>query len=835
MARKKAKALVEGGKENFQTPRNAGANGAQYPKGFGDGNIAGAVDIHRTPAVRSDKSVDAIDMDKMLAAENDENDGSGLSDAEIGAMIQQELSDARVYIDLEVGPMRAAATMAYRGILDTADPNEDVLTVTSQSYLDESISPATRSEIASRDVRDSILGLMPDLLRIFTSTESVCEYKPEVVTDVDMAEQATDYANFVFMRDNPGFMVLHDAFKDAMKFKTSVVKVYWDDAERVRTEHYRNLDPTAVFVLENDTEVEQIDVLRKIVVNSATGEVSQKKSENDLPLVDVRLKRRIKNGRIRVETLPPEEFIIDRRARSLWCEGPGMRGFTVCGHRSMKTVGEMVALGFDENVIREHVTSPELDTNVEYIARQPWARVVGSFDGMNPSTQRVLVVEAYAWIDSDGDGIAELWQIWTAGPSYKIIHREPVNCLPFADFQCDPEPHTFFGESIADVTMDIQRIKTQIWRDSLDSLAQSVRPRMAIVEGQVNYDDVLNNEVGSIIRMRAPGMVQPMETPFVGQAAFPMIEYVDSVLEKRTGVSLQSMGLDADSLQSTTRLAVQQQVSSSQGRVELLARLFAEGMRKVFKLILDLSVANQDRPRVVQLRGKWTPVDPRYWNADMGVEIAVGLGNGTAEQKIQVLMGIKQAQEQILQTLGPNNPICSMAQYSNTLRKLAELSGFRNASMFFNAVDPNWQPPAGTGQPPPNPQMITAQAQAQKVQNDIQLDNQRFQLDQQKAAAENARLTAKDQFEQQIRIRQLEIDSGMRARTDYANATQNALDSDREHEHATAKLAFEQQQAAQQPQHDRMQNADNNASKERIAGMMAKAQQNKPKAEGARK
>jgi hypothetical protein len=804
MARRKAKAPVEGGTENFQTPKNAGRNGAQWPKGFGGDYWSGSEDINRTGAVRSDKQVE----------------GRPLSDEEVGALIQQELTDARTYIDLEVGPLRAAATMAYRGIIDYAAPEGDS-SITGQSYLDESLSPATQSEIASRDVRDTILGLLPDLMRIFTSTESVCEYKPETQLDVDMAEQATDYANYVFMRDNPGFMNLHSAFKDAMKFKTAIMKVWWDDSERVRTEHYRNIDPNGLFMLDNDSEVEGIEVLKTIHVNADTGEVTTNKDQDGIPLVDVRVTRRITQGRIRVEALPSEEFLIDRRARSLYCEGPSMRGFTVCAHRSMRTVGEMVALGFDEDVVRQHVTSPELDTNIEYIARQPWARVVGSFDGMNPSTQRLLVAEAYAWIDGDGDGIPELWQIWCAGPSYKIIHREPVECLPFVDFQCDPEPHTFFGESIADVTMDIQRIKTQIWRDSLDSLSQSVRPRMAIVEGQVNYDDVLNNEIGAVIRMRAPGMVTPLETPFVGQSAFPMIEYVDEVLQKRTGVSLQSMGLDPDALQSTTRSAVMQQISNSQGRVELLARILAEGMRKVFKLILNLSVTHQDRPRVVQLRGKWVPIDPRYWNADMGVEIAVGLGNGTAEQKIMVLMQIKAAQEQILQLLGPGNPLCSLGQYSNTLRKLAELSGFRDASQFFNNLPANYQPPQGTGQPPPNPQLMDAQTNQQKAQAQIQLDTQRFQLEQWKAQQENQRLQQKDQADQAFRIRQMELDAEQNARTNYGNL---ALQREGQQMQQRTQFATSMLQHGATVAGQRAQNTENNASKERIAAIMARAQ-----------
>ncbi|MEX3555207.1 MAG: hypothetical protein VB131_00765 [Burkholderia gladioli] len=719
--RRTRKAPVEGGAENFLTPRAAMENDAQTPaQEDGSNDFAGA-DKDTQPSVRSDRL----------------HVGEPMSDEAIGALIQQELTDARTFIDLEVGPMRAAATEAYRGVVDAGDGDDEDIT-------DASLALASRSQIASRDVRDTILGLLPDLMRVFTSSENVVEYQPTRSDAVEAAEQATDYANYVFMRDNPGFMTLHSAFKDAMKLKTGIVKVWWDDSEIVRTEHYRNLDPAAMFVLEQDEEVEQIEIIKEF-----------QQGEDPTPYIDARVKRRIRDGRIRIEPLPPEEFLIDRRARSF-------DYFNVVAHRSMKTVSELVALGYDENLVREHVTSPELDTNVEYIVRQPWARVVGSFDGMNPATQRALYCEAYAWIDADGDGIAELHKICTMGPSYKVVHKEPVEYLPFADFQCDPEPHTFFGESIADVTMDLQRIKTQIWRDSLDSLAQSVRPRMAIVEGQVNYEDVLNNEVASVIRMRAPGMVQPLETPFVGQNAFPMIEYVDQVLEKRTGVSLQSLGLDADAMQSTTRLAVQQQISGSQGRIELLSRILAEGMRKVFRLILHLSVTHQDRPRTIRLRGQWVDVDPRYWTADMDVTINVALGNGTTDQKIQVLAGVKQAQEQILMTLGPSNPIVTLGQYANTLRKMVEFGGFRNPDAFFNGLPVNFQiPPPQPQQTPPDPKLAQVQVQAQQVEARTQHENQRLALENQKMQLEHQRLSEKDAADVALRLHEIELKYGV--------------------------------------------------------------------------
>jgi hypothetical protein len=209
--------------------------------------------------------------------------------------------------------------------------------------------------------------------------------------------------------------------------------------------------------------------------------------------------------------------------------------------------------------------------------------------------RRVLYIEAYSRVDYDGDGIAELRKVCCMGGGYKVVRNLPASYIPFADFPCDPEPHTSPLEamSIFDITRDLQEIKSEILRNTLDSLAQSIHPRTAVVEGQVNIDDVLNNETGAIIRMRAPGMVQPLTTPFVGQAAFPMMEYMDQIKEDRTGMSKAAMGLNADALQSSTKAAVAATISASQGRIELTARILAEGMKKLFKGILFLVTTHQ--------------------------------------------------------------------------------------------------------------------------------------------------------------------------------------------------------------------------------------------------
>ncbi len=287
-------------------------------------------------------------------------------------------------------------------------------------------------------------------------------------------------------------------------------------------------------------------------------------------------------------------------------------------------------------------------------------------------------------VQSYGDGVAELRRICCAGPNYEILRNEPTDMVPFAFFCPDPEPHAMFGMSIADLTMDIQRIKTAVLRASLDSLAMSTHPRVGIVEGQASLEDVMNNEAGGVIRMRQPGAVVPFNLPFVGKEAFPMLDYLDQMRENRTGVSKAADGLDPSALQSSTLMAVQQTIGAAQQRTEMIARLFADGgMTRLYKGLLQLIIKHMDKPRMIRLRNTFVPMSPDRWNADMDVVSNVALGKGGDVERMQMLQQVADKQEQLLQQLGPENPLVSVENYYQTLVQILEVSGFKDPQRFF--------------------------------------------------------------------------------------------------------------------------------------------------------
>jgi hypothetical protein len=696
-----------------------------------------------------------------------------MDDAELQAIITQDLTDAISYVDSDLSPTRARGTEYYRGDLFGNEVEGN-------------------SKVVAMEVRDTVSAMLPSLMKVFFSTENVVEFVPRGPEDVKSAQQATDYVNYIFQNDNSGFLTTYAIFKDALVRKCGIAKFYWTDDEKVQIDDYTGLDEQTLQMVmqEPDAQVKivvsypdpDIDEMQMTTIDPMTGQPVTMPAPM---LHDVQVKRVTKDGRITVMAVPPEELLLDRRARSF-------DDATIIAHRQMATVADLLAMGYDQDEIDENISSSDLDSNDEYLARQPLSTTFGE-NAANPMMQRVLYIEAYSRVDYDGDGLPELRKVCCMGSGYKVVRNLPASYIPFADFPCDPEPHTSPLEamSIFDITHDLQEIKSEILRNTLDSLAQSIHPRTAIVEGQVNIDDVLNNETGAIIRMRAPGMVQAMSTPFVGQAAFPMLEYMDQIREDRTGMSKAAMGLNADALQSSTKAAVAATVSASQSRIELTARILAEGMKKLFKGILFLVVTHQDKARIVRMRNEFVTIDPSHWETSMDASINIGLGNGDTNERLQGLMMIMAKQEQILQQLGTQNPLVTPQQFSNTLRKIVELSGFKDASSYFSDIPADYVPP-----PPPapkaTPEELLAQVQAESIKADIQKKAAELELKRQQMMMDDD--LKRDQMAQDLYLKKYEIELKYNSQISTAeiDAAQNI---DREAIRQQAALA--QQQAAQ--------------------------------------
>lgn len=628
--------------------------------------------------------------------------GVGMTDAEMQSTVRSYIEDAIQYIDDEISPQRAESLRYYRG----------------QPFGDEVVG---RSQVVSRDVRDAVMAVLPSMMRVFFGSSKAVEFVPRTAEDVGMAEQATDYVNHIVQQDNNGVEIFYSVFKDALMNKGGFVKWSWDDSLEVHTHTFEGLDEGTLGLLLQEEGVEAVSVSGTPVEGITPEQVAELQAQGmPVPqLYDAEIKRSSRRDRVKIETMPPEEFFVDGAATSL-------DDAMVVGHRTMATVSSLVALGYDLDLLEDH-----LSDQVGFIDSELYVTRTSYEENQTPLSdyerRRVLYCEAWCYIDYDGDGLAELRRVCTIGDNYEVVNNEPADMIPFAVFNADPEPHMFFGSDLADLTKDIQRIKSATIRGMLDSLSFALYPRTTVVEGMVDLDDVMNPEVGSIIRTRQPGMIQQMNVPFLGKEAFPMVAYLDQMKEARTGQTAASQGLDPDVLQSTTRAAVQATVKGAEQHLELMARMFADGFKRMMKGVLHLVITHQDRERVVRLRDTWVPIDPRVWDSNMDCSVNVGLGSGLTDEKLMVLNSVATQQKEILQTMGPSNVLVGLGQLRNTLAKMLEISGFKDPNQFFKPVPLDYEPPPPPP-PGPTPEQQLMEVQMADIQARQQIEQQKLQL-----------------------------------------------------------------------------------------------------------
>ena len=451
------------------------------------------------------------------------------------------------------------------------------------------------------------------------------------------------------------------------------------------------------------------------------------------PSYSVTVKKVKKSGNVRIENVPPEEFLISKSAKTI-DDSPFV------AHRRLVPRSDLIAMGYDKDVVDSLPTYDDLTYSPERIARFNQDEQPDSAPSLDFSMQTLEVYECYIRIDEDDDGIAELRRIVYCGS--EILYDDETDLIPFHSLCPIPIPHKFFGQSLADRTMDIQLIKSTLMRQTLDNLYLTNNARVGVVDGQVNLDDMLNATPGGIIRVKNPNALIPLQVPSVTGQAFPMFEYLDGVAAKRTGVSDANAGLDPDVLSNVTATAVAAMMKSNSGKLELIARIFADtGVKSLFRGILHLLGKYQDKAKLVRMRGKYVQYDPRTWANEYDISINVGLGSGDRDQKLAMLQMILAKQEQILQQFGPSNPLVTVGQYRNTLAKFIESAGFKDANAFLNEITPEQDAALAQPQPPaPDAQAEVAQMLAdverEKTAAKAQIEGEKLKLKQQELEAQ---------------------------------------------------------------------------------------------------
>ena len=582
-----------------------------------------------------------------------------------------------------------------------------------------------RSQYVDSTVQDTIEWIKPSLMRVFASGDEMVKFTPHGPEDVQAAEQATDYVNYVFTKDNPGWEVLYSWFHDALLQKNGIVKVWWDEYEEAKREEYQNLGDLEFEYLISDDGVE---VLEHTAVEGPEGMYH-----------DVVIKRSNYDGRVRIENVPPDEFLISREAKSI------KDARFVC-HRVKKTLSELRIMYPDDDFTVEDLGGGDnmMDYNAERLARYQFDNsdnMAGLFNGGEEEALREYWLhESFLRTDFDDDGIAELRKVCTVGDY--VFSNEEIDYTPFVSITPLKIPHKFFGLSVADLVMDLQLIKSTLMRNLMDNAYNQNFGRYAVLEGQANLDDLLTQRPGGVVRVKSPNAVMPLATPPLEPYSFQMLGYLDEVRESRSGVNKNTQGINADALTShTTATAVNAVMTNAQSRVEMIARQFAEtGVKELMWCIYELLLKYQDKERVVMLRNEWVPVRPDMWSDKMDCTVSVALGNGSKDQQMAHLSQMIQFAAQAMQG---GLPIVTPQNMYNLGAALVKAMGYQNVGDFL--TEP---PPPQPQQPSPEDQtaMMEQQIKMKELeikQGDLQVKMMKVQQDAQEAAVD-AQLKAEE-------------------------------------------------------------------------------------------
>ncbi|WP_213941196.1 hypothetical protein [Pseudomonas sp. dw_612] len=715
----------------------------------------------------------------------------GLTEDELKALVEAEMRQSLGYSSSKLSQARQKSMYYYLGLPvgDLSPPEVE-----------------GRSSVVSTDVRDTIESMMPQLMVTFMGSDTVAEMEATKPGDEMKAEQATEYCNYLFTKKNNGHRIAYTWMKDALLQKNGIIKVWWDKRSEETREEYRGLSEVELTQLLEDDEVEvteqstSVDEDDQEQRQQAIAQLAQQaqaqpqsapqvmqqiqmiQAQPPKLVYDVVCKRTKTEGKVCIENVPPEEFLIARNAKDI-------ESSSFVGQRVQYSRSELKSMGY-KNV--DDLTSQDGDqaVNSERIQRLSYndenAYADDNGDG-DKSQDLIWVVESYVRCDYDGDGIAERRKVTMAGNV--LLDNEEDDGVAFISITPVPLPHQFFGLSIADLAMESQKTKTSILRSQLDNMYLAVNGRYFAVEGQVNLDDLLTSRPGGVVRVKQIGAAGRLDqgAPDIGNS-MQMMEYMQQDLENKTGWTRYSQGNDRAGLTDTYG-GMNILTNRADMRLDLIARNFAEGFAELFKKILKLVCQYQQKEQIVKLTGGWVPIDPREWSNQFDVCINVGIGMGNKDQKIQHLTMLGQVQAQGLEI--------GIATPDNIYHAATELSkqlGFKNADKFF--TDPSKQPP----QDKPDPEQQKAQAQMQVEQAKIQSSMQMKQMELQHSAQLDQ---AKRDHELQIEQAKMSMQAQVDANRQQVEADQKTLQSQQQAQLDALKDEQKTQQLAMQLDFDR--------------------------------
>jgi hypothetical protein len=579
-----------------------------------------------------------------------------------------------------------------------------------KGQMDDVPTLPNRSRVVSSDVADAVYTVLPDLIEVFLGGEEIGTFRPRGEEDVEAAKQETEAVNYVITCDNDGFSIVHDSIHDALLTKVGVLYAWAEEETKQNEERLERVGERDLMAL--DVQGFALEDVAEVGVDDLSGET----------MYSATLRREYSEKCVKVCPVASEDFAVARDTKAL-------RDTTYCVMRTRPRAQDLKRRGFDADLVDDLPgyswgNSEQLDQARDLAGEH----AVGNIGGDATHDLRSVVVYTHVIrVDADGDGAPELWRVDTDESEGVVLQLERLNAVPFSVGTPYRMPHRLYGRSLADLLLEVQRIKTMLQRSALDSANFALNQRHEVAEDGQTQDtvsDLLNNLPGAPVRVRRSGTVTPIAAGSMGYDPFEALEYFSTVAEQRTGIVRNAQGLNPDTLHETKGglLAL---MTVAQRRTRMIARVLAETLFKdIFVIVHGLLREHGSREMTVRLRNKWVQIDPTSWGVRKDMSIEIGMGGGR-EYDLMLLESVKADMSALIEAQGGiDGPVVTAKNAYALATKRAERAGIKGVSEFY--TDPETQPPK---EPQQDPALAKAQLEMQARQQELQMNMQAKQAE----------------------------------------------------------------------------------------------------------
>jgi hypothetical protein len=646
-----------------------------------------------------------------------------------------------------------------------------------------------RSNYVSRDVFEMVEWEAPSIMRAIHGADRALQFTPRNPEDEAKAEQETDYTKYCLYEMNNGFLVEYEWVKSTALQHVAYAKVWVEEETQITETRHRGITLEQYDALVEDPRSDSVEVVEeeaRIIELPAPDPATGAIMLTPVEVYDVRVRSSRRRPRIKYATVPADQVLIDPTLTSLDLDEAEW-----VATRTPRTRSELIADGHDEEIIDSvgSSTGSADDNNFgsERSVRHPTTDedplIHPEDQAEHESMKKYWVTEISIKIDADGDGIAERRRIKLLGDV--VLENEVNPYQPVVAASAIPMPNRHLGLPSADAVYDIQQLNTVLMRQLLNNL-YSINVRRKWIDMTATTDPVtraaISNPASEYVPVRgAPGnvMIQEQVTGILGEV-LPVIEHVSKVRQLRTGISPE-ITLDPNVISEASAHAYMGALEAQSQRLELRVRLFLEtALKKVYQKVHHLLRTYIDGPDMVRLRGSWVQVDPASWDERSDMTINVGLGFNGRQQTVQNLTALLALQTQQAAGMG----IAPPDKVYTTLKKIVETYKCGHPEQFFiDPKSPAYKPPT----PPPDPNLIIAQAEMQKAQAQAQKAQADVQLEQLRIVGEQAKM----KHEQQIQAMEIGLKTVDMERIMAETANRTALETERlrsEIEHRQAQV-----------------------------------------------